>query len=472
MNKQVALLNVYIPVGTAKFPDPAKIQNTGQWYLLGHISSSLARFDHITGSFEPMLADYEIYPNGIHSFTLREDAKFSDGSAVQAADVVASIKRLLIRKTSTHFPLWEYIEDCDSLKSLSDQCTGLRAVGSKRIEIRLKHHVESFLLQMSSPESGIWAEGDIDPVTLEIKATKYSGPYSLGAVDEGGFTLIRNPSNIISKEFMNSPLTIRLRIMKSDVAGTELENGNIDLLVRSHNPYEALRAGDSGIEVFRSSPSTLLYLHGAGSKPKNLLSREFVEALWKNNTDNGISPADTFLPFDPAMSLTRAEFLKALVPRSELHAAKPVRVGVPWTYLSKGFYDFLAATAKSAELPFEIVELTREEWIAALEQGEAPHGIDFVLGIYAASERYPAVQLRYITGTVRGPKIDLKPAETPELSPEKKELLRSYQKDLVRNGYAVPLFLARHQIMYRKHLDVGDQPPSDAEVELWRVVRR
>ncbi len=470
MSAQIENLKVYLPV-MASLPDPANIKNTGQWYVLGHISSGLSQFDHIEGKFKSLLANYEVYSSGVHSFTLKDNAKFSDGSLITARDVVTSIKRLLIRKTSTHFPLWDYIENCENLKTLEDDCSGIMAVSQKRIDIRLKKDAESFLLQMSSPETGIWFAGDVDPKTLDIKASKYSGPYRVEKIDETGFHLIRNDENPISQNFPGSPKAIQIKTMAADKVMGELEHGNIDVVIRSHNPYDSYSLEKMDIDIFRSAPATLLYLHGTGNLAKQLIPREYLQKLWDRNTDKGIIAADNFLPFDPGISLTKSEFLKELPLVSERQNHK-IKVGVPWTYLSEGFYTFLKESAQESGFNIEIVELSREEWFNALEKDESPQDIDFVLGIYAASERYPAVQLRYITGSVRGPKIDLTQAETPELSPEKKELLRDYQKALLKNQFAVPLFLARHQIMYKKSLNIGDQPPSDAEVELWRITKR
>lgn len=470
MSTQVKNLKVYIPV-TAKLPDPAEIKNTGQWYVLGHISSGLSQFDHIKGRFKSLLADYEVYSSGVHSFTLKENAKFSDGSPITSQDVVTSLKRLLIRKTSTHFPLWDYIENCENLKTIEDECSGLKAVSQKRIDIRLKKEAESFLLQMSSPETGIWFADDVDSKTLEIKPTKYSGPYELVQIDEAGFKLNRNEMNPISQNFPDSPKTILIKTMAADKVLKELESDNLDLVIRSHNPYDFTSLEQLGVDVFKSAPATLVYLHATGKDAKHLIPKEFLQKLWDNNIDTGIVPADNFLPFDPGLSLTRSEFLKELPQVSELKN-KIVKIGVPWTYLSKGFYDFINHAGKECGIDVEIIELSREEWFSALESSASFQGVDFVLGVYAASERYPAVQLRYISGEVRRPKIDLTLAETPELSSEKKELLRDYQKALLKNQFAVPLFLARHQIMYKKDLSVGNQPPSDAEVELWRVTKR
>lgn len=465
--KQVSELNVYFPLPKT-LPDPANIQNTGQWYLLEHISSGLAHFDHLKGRFEPLLASFEVFSSGVHSFTLNENAKFSDGAPITANDVVASIKRLVIKKTSTHFPLWDYLDTCSKIKTLDEPCPGIMAVSDRRIDLRLSKPLETFLLQMASPETGIWAKSDIDPVTLEIRPTKFSGPYFITKMDERGFHLSQNKFSPISAQFADAPRSIVIRTLSSNKVKSEMEAGGVDIVIRSHNPYAESDFQKNGFNVFSSAPSTMIYLHGTGIKSRKLIPRNFLTQLWQGNKDPDIISADNFLPFDPSLGLTREEFLKEL----PLNSKASVRIGVPWTYLSRDFYQFVKDEASKVGLRIEIVELDRDEWSNVFDQKTAPKNVDYIMGLYAASERFPAVQLRYIAGSVRSPKIDLKTAETPELTVQKKAVLKKFEKELLRNQYAVPLFFSRHQITYRNTLDIGDQPPSDAEVELWRVVKR
>lgn len=468
VHKQLDLLKVYFPL-KAEMPDPAKIENTGQWYLLGHISSSLSHFDHIDARFGPLLASIESYAGGIHLFTLVEDAKFHDGSPIVADDVVKSIKRLLVMKTSTHFPLWEYVEGCENLKSLDEDCSGIKKISDRKVEIRLKMKVADFQLQMASPETGIWHHRDISNhgPDYKITPTKFSGPYYPEKNDSSGFYLKRNPLNPISKIFSNSPKEISLAILQASQINDSFAQGKIDMAIRSHNPMDTTDYGSFGLNVFASGPATLIYLHGAGVSERQNVSRRFVENLWNGNTDNLIVAADNFLPFDPSMSISRQEFLTTL----PANGAQKIKLGVPWTYLSDEFYKFLVRVGKESGMNIELASLTPKEWMEALTEGSTPYGIDYVLTIYAASERYPAVQLRYYTGKVRGPKIDLKGADTPELSREKKRLIQEYQIALLKAQYAIPLFFSKHQIVYRKGLALCDQPPSDAEVELWRITK-
>jgi ABC-type transport system substrate-binding protein len=163
--KPVEELKIRITSST-DIPDPAKIDSAGQWYYLDHISSGLAAFDSEKKKFVPRLAEsWHTKPDGAHIFRLAPGARFHDGTPITTKDVIWSIKRQLILKTSTHFPLWDYISGCDQLKSLNDECAGLKAISDSEIAIHLKAQTDSFFLQLASPETGIWSAEDMDPAT-------------------------------------------------------------------------------------------------------------------------------------------------------------------------------------------------------------------------------------------------------------------------------------------------------------------
>lgn len=468
VKKPLALLKAHVGIQET-IPDPAKIELAGDWYFLDHISSGLVGFDHVAGKFKPLLAEsWQAFSTGAHTFTLREDAKFHDGTPITSEDVIATLKRILIKRTSTHFPLWEYVEGCESLKDLTTECSGLHAINHRTVEIRLKHASESFFLQLASPETGIWARQDIDPKTLDLKPKKFSGSYYFENFSGGAAHLVRNEFNPISKAFEFSPRKIDLVTAKIDVAQELFQKGEIDVLFKSHNPYGERDWKALGFDSLASSLSTLIYLHGASLEGSQKLGRDFVEAIWAANSDKEIVQAQKFLPFAGDFSLSSTDFLNSLPAKT----AKSVRIATPWTYLSDGFLNLLVEAGKKVGANIEIVRLDREDWIKSFEDRNAGQRFDFILAPYAASERYPAVQLRYITGSLRNPPIDLKTAEVPDLSAEKIAILRDYQKWLLKNQHAVPLFFVRDFFLYQHHIDMGEQPPSDAEIELWRVSQR
>lgn len=468
MKEPLALLKAQVGIQPS-LPDPAKIEIAGDWYFLDHISSGLVGFDHQAGKFKPLLAEsWQAFSTGAHTFTLREDVRFHDGTPITSDDVVASLKRLLIKRTSTHFPLWEYVEGCEHLKDLTDDCSGLRAINHRTVEIRLKHASESFFLQLASPETGIWSKKDIDAKTLELKPTKFSGPYSFDGFRDGAAHLVRNELSPISKSFPLSPKRIDLITAKLEESLDKFQKGEIDVFFKGHNPYGERDWKAMGFDKLASSLSTLIYFHGANLEGSKKIGKDFVEALWARNSDREIARAEKFLPFAGDYGLMLEDFLAALPETT----AKHIRIATPWNYLSDGFLNLLVEAGKAVGAEVEIIRLNKKEWNDSYDDRTAGERFDFILTPYAASERYPAVQLRYITGSLRHPPIDLKDAESPDLTKAKIALLRDYQKWLLAHQHAIPLFFTRKFYLYQHQFDLGDQPPSDAEVELWRVTRR
>lgn len=90
---------VKVRIGTKKvLPDPAKIETTGDWYFLDHISSGLVSYDHEKNIFVPNIAQgWDISKGRVHTFKLRKDLKFSDGTSITPDDVLISIKRILVK---------------------------------------------------------------------------------------------------------------------------------------------------------------------------------------------------------------------------------------------------------------------------------------------------------------------------------------------------------------------------------------
>jgi len=461
---------VKVRIGTKKvLPDPAKIETTGDWYFLDHISSGLVSYDHEKNIFVPNIAQgWDIAKGRVHTFKLRKDLKFSDGTSITPDDVLVSIKRILVKKTSTHLPLWNYIEGCEKLTTLEDECAGLRLNENKDLEITLKTLSESFFLQLASPETGIWAKSEIDPKDLSIKPTRFSGPYKIVTTTESGFLLERNEHSLISQKFEQSPRKIELVSIPIGQAEEELAQGKIDLLLRSHNPFAERNWGLSKITVNKTAPSTIVYLHSVhNTAPLKLIGQDLIQALWKSKADEAI-PATTFLPFAANYSLKQGDFLNCL----PAHSAKKIRIGKPWTFYSDQFISLLTDAARSIGVELEMVHLEAKEWSQAFEDPKAHEKIDFILSPYVASERYPAVQLRFLTGQMKKSPVDLMAAESPDLTPEKIEVLKSYQKWLLESQSAVPLFFTRMQLYHKADIDLGAQSKTDGEVELWRLTRK
>lgn len=465
MLKQIEELKARITSSTA-LPDPTNIASTSDWYYLDHVSSGLTGYDAEKKSFIPLYAEsWEVQSDGSHVFNLKKDLKFHDGSPLSAKDILWSIKRHLILKTSTHFPLWDYIEGCENLKTLDQECDGLKITSDNQIVIKLKKQSDSFFLQLASPETGIWSSEDMDAKTASLKPTRFSGPYYVDTITDNYALIKRNSYSPISKRFPQSPKAIKLH----RVPMTELNNAvldkKIDIVIKQYSPYAEPNWAEKAVKADSTTPSSIIYLFGLGKNQRPDIGKDFLKALWQNNQDKVITPADTFLPFASGYSLNKEVFLSELSEKT----AKKIRVLCPEGFFSEKFLELLKKSASEVGAIVEFNFGGPKEFFNAFNDPDATKKYDYVLSLYVASERYPAVQLRYMTKSLVAPPIDLKQVETPDLDAKKIAVLKDYQKWLLNSKQAIPLFFDVTLFVYQNNLNIGHQSMSDGEIELWRV---
>lgn len=100
--------------------DPAKVTDYTEYMAAVNLYDALTTVDG-DGNVVPQLAEsWEISDDGLtYTFTLKEGATFTDGSAVQASDVVFSLQRLLaLGQGASH--LFEGVVDPDAVRALDD----------------------------------------------------------------------------------------------------------------------------------------------------------------------------------------------------------------------------------------------------------------------------------------------------------------------------------------------------------------
>lgn len=247
-----------------QFPDPAEINTSGKWYLLNHISSPLIEYSHKTSTFKSLIASKWDIDGSVYNFQISPTAKFHDGSNIKAVDVAQSIKRILVMKKSTHFPLWNHVEGCENLKNMNDQCSGLIFDDEKNtVTIKLKSKSESFLLQISSPESGIWSASDIDS-SGALVPKKFSGPYSLENLkvnSEKELFLNRNSYSVVQSEFPSSPKKIIVKSLDRSVIDdyNNIPTSYLRLAVYPTDPNNpgAPASGDSTFSIAKAEKRTI-----------------------------------------------------------------------------------------------------------------------------------------------------------------------------------------------------------------------
>ena len=210
--------------------DPAIGYEPASWNLIRAVFDGLMGFETGTTKVVPFLAEsYKVSPDGlIYTFTLHGDAKFHNGRAIKAEDVVYSLDRVV--NPATKSPGQQFFASIEGFKDRaegkSNQLAGVRATGDRTIEIKLSHPDASFL--------DIMAINFSYPVPREEVE---KGNFGKKPVGSGGFklqewvpgqqlTLVRNPDyyqkglphldKLVAKVGID-PVTAMLQFQRGDV---------------------------------------------------------------------------------------------------------------------------------------------------------------------------------------------------------------------------------------------------------------
>ncbi len=139
--------------------DPALASDSSSTAVLNPIFETLVGADPSTLELRPRLAErWEVSPDGrTYTFRLRAGAAFHHGRAVEAEDVVFSLKRLL--RYDRPSPGAEILDPVVGAKDFAAahevELPGLEAVDARTVRIRLLHPYAPFLARLSAVYASI-----------------------------------------------------------------------------------------------------------------------------------------------------------------------------------------------------------------------------------------------------------------------------------------------------------------------------
>lgn len=166
-----------------------------------------------------------------YEFTIRADARFSDGSPITAADVAATYNRLVARGTASPYAsLLDVVEGYDAVRSGDARTlTGVTVLGERKLRITMTAAFSLLPTHLAHPALGI-----LPPAARNGRfgpGSAASGPFRLRAVQEGASaTLVRNPRNARATPHLEA---IELTVV-SDGARA-LRSGSVDAAYVSTN---------------------------------------------------------------------------------------------------------------------------------------------------------------------------------------------------------------------------------------------
>lgn len=205
--------------------DPAQAVDVISGQIAAKMHAGLVRFDDRLAAVPDLAETVEASADGLrYRFTLREGLRFSDGGPLLAADVAASVKRL-VAPASLAQRNWIY----EGLSGLADytagktaEIAGLAVLSSREIEFTLDAPRTDFLSRLAMPNAAVVKEKEKDAPPLG------AGPFLLTGHRRGvAVTLAANPHYRGEDRHLDG---VEIAVMKdSSAMYAAFESGRLDV---------------------------------------------------------------------------------------------------------------------------------------------------------------------------------------------------------------------------------------------------
>jgi len=197
---------------------------------------------------------YDVSADGkVYTFTLRKDAKWSNGDPVTASDFVFSWRRLCDPKLATEY---SYMASGIMIKNAADVISGakplsdlgVKAIDANTLEVTLDAAVPYFIQLMTFPifnplnEKFVTAKGDAYAKSAD--ALLSNGPWTVTEWTEGTKIRVEKNANYWNKSKINLAAIEFLIIKDYQTAALEFENGNVDIAKISSDLVDRYKSKD------------------------------------------------------------------------------------------------------------------------------------------------------------------------------------------------------------------------------------
>lgn len=227
--------------------DPAEVRDPGGTLIVRQVFDTLVGFDPETGELRPSLAaSWRVLDGGSRFvFRLRRGARFHNGRAVAADDVVFSLNRLARKDTASDLAfLLSDVAGFEAVNAGSEtELEGLRATDGRTVEVRLSSPWYDFPYVLTSPATAAIPRGEYeaDPAAFRRRPLG-SGPYALArpVISEQDIVLVRYPGYRGRR-----PQIRRVSFLvyeRSDAAWRDFGEGKVDVAEVPPAEIDAARA--------------------------------------------------------------------------------------------------------------------------------------------------------------------------------------------------------------------------------------
>ncbi len=209
-NDQGAVLRVAFPsVRPITSYEPTNIHIAYEYILLENLYSPLVEIDPKGGQVLPAVAESFQWEGSEIHFKIRSGLRTASGASVTAADVMFSLKRVIVLSQNTHGNFQDLICPGENLKSVDEHCAGLELRGDTVV---LKPGTQKTVLlpMLAAIDFSIIPRSAVDPKTLAIKNYgETTGLYFVERQDaDGSLHLKQNPGHFHAQEGVAHAVTM------------------------------------------------------------------------------------------------------------------------------------------------------------------------------------------------------------------------------------------------------------------------
>lgn len=361
-----------IVIGTTDLPvvlDPVRAYNFRNWEVLGHLFVGLTRQVPGTNEYELALAtSHEVSEDGLtHTFGIRDDATFNDGTPITAETFVYSINRVKALELEEVGFVGDFVEsvEADEDGNLVFQLTEPLPYFEKLVSLPP-------FFPLDANEFPLTGEGQpADDVQRDIRSINGNGVYVLDEVNPGDYIqLRRNPAYNLG-EAPATDVILMCNYRVTEELRLALLDGEIDIAWRDvFLPAAAASAeANTEIEMLITPTARMWYLMLNQTRTINdvvdPVVRESVylimnrERVIQNIFDGYLMPVNTLLPsmlaggYEPLWkSRVNSGAANALLRENDYRPGRGA-ASITVTTSSEGYGDLYASAVSSLADEFQ-----------------------------------------------------------------------------------------------------------------------
>lgn len=294
--------------------DPALNASVGGSTVLANAFEGLMRLDENDKAIPGVAKEYKISEDGLtYTFTLRDDAKWSDGKPVTAKDFEYAWKRALDPKTGAEYAYQlYYIKGAEEFNTKGGKVedVAVKAVDEKTLEVTIISPTPYFIELMAFPAYFPVREDIVkDNPNWATKVDSYvtNGPFKLTEWRQKDAFVFKKSENYWNKDNVKLD-TLEMRMIRDiNSAYSAFEAGQIDM-VDVIPPAKIESSVASGLGKIYPQIGTYYYsvnVSGNDMSSEALKNPKVIEALnlaidreslIKNVTKGGQKPSTSFVP--------------------------------------------------------------------------------------------------------------------------------------------------------------------------------